>query len=188
MAQKYLSASSWIGLFVATLFVAAPALGATITVTSTGDSGLGSLRNAVSAASPGDTVSFSVNGTITLASLITIAKDLTINGPATTSGDGITQVLAVNRGASVTIRKLSIIDGGASFEREVFGWIGITNDGSLALVDCVIENNLGFVVRAAGIVNSGTMTILRSSIVGNGPLGRGVGGILNSGTITITDS
>ena len=58
---------------------------ATITVTSTADSGPGSLRDAIAAASDGDTIQFAaaLNGqSITLTSAeLAIDKNITINGP-----------------------------------------------------------------------------------------------------------
>ncbi|MDE3109431.1 MAG: hypothetical protein KGL02_05770, partial [Acidobacteriota bacterium] len=54
------------------LLMAFPALGSTITVTNTADSGAGSLRAAVASAAPGDTINFSLTypATITLSSTI----------------------------------------------------------------------------------------------------------------------
>ena len=62
------------------------ARGATLTVTSTGDSGAGSLRQAILDAASGDTIEFAVTGTIVLTSgELSINKSLTIHGPG--SGD-----------------------------------------------------------------------------------------------------
>src|SRR5579871_1601051 len=65
-----------------------PAHAATITVNSTADNGPGNcsatctLRDAIAVANSGDTISFSVTGTITLTGgTLTIAKDLMISGP-----------------------------------------------------------------------------------------------------------
>src|SRR3989449_9970567 len=53
-----------------------------ITVTSTSDSGPGTLRDALASAANGDTINFSVTGTITLTSgELTIVRSLTIIGP-----------------------------------------------------------------------------------------------------------
>ncbi len=69
------------GFFFA-FFISFPLFAATITVTSTADSGAGSLRQAVADATSGDTINFSVTGTITLTSgEIAVDKALTIQGP-----------------------------------------------------------------------------------------------------------
>ncbi len=49
-------------------------------VTTLADDGAGSLRQAIADATAGDTVEFSVSGTIVLATELVIDKDLTING------------------------------------------------------------------------------------------------------------
>ena len=62
--------------------VAIPAHAATITVTNTNDSGLGSLRQALHDANDGDTITFAVTGTIALTSGgLPVNKSLTISGP-----------------------------------------------------------------------------------------------------------
>ena len=62
---------------------------ATLIVTTTADSGAGSLRDAIAAASDGDTIQFdaALNGqTITLTSAeLVIDKNITINGPGAIS-------------------------------------------------------------------------------------------------------
>src|SRR5262245_14533342 len=72
-------------LMLAALFGVVPNLavpGATLTVTSTADSGPGSLRERVAAAASGDTIVFAVNNTITLTSgEIILSAALNILGP-----------------------------------------------------------------------------------------------------------
>ena len=55
---------------------------ATVTVTNTNDSSPGSLRQALTTANDGDTITFAVTGTITLTSGgLPVTKNLTISGP-----------------------------------------------------------------------------------------------------------
>jgi hypothetical protein len=62
--------------------IAMQARAATITVTNTNDSGPGSLRQALSIANDGDTITFAVTGTVRLTSGgLLIAKNVTISGP-----------------------------------------------------------------------------------------------------------
>ena len=70
---------------IAVLLLAATMMSAhaaTITVTNTNDSGPGSLRQALTSANDGDTITFAVRGTITLTSgTLVIDKSVTISGP-----------------------------------------------------------------------------------------------------------
>src|SRR6266566_9429187 len=63
---------------------------ATITVTSTADSGANTLRQALADSNDGDTIDFSVTGTITLSS-----GELLVNDSITISGPGV-DILAVD--------------------------------------------------------------------------------------------
>lgn len=66
----------------AALVDAGSARAGSVTVTTLNDSGPGSLRQAVADAKAGDTITFGVQGTITLASgALTIDKDLAVEGP-----------------------------------------------------------------------------------------------------------
>ncbi|XOV68033.1 MAG: T9SS type A sorting domain-containing protein [Fluviicola sp.] len=117
---------------------------ATVVVTNTGDSGPGTLRNAIQFdAVNGDTITFdpSINGTpITFASRITVTKDLTIIGNDTTntilSGGGTTQLFHV--------------DGDVTFERIKFQEADDPNGGSCIEVDQTSETT----VRECSFVNS----------------------------------
>ena len=80
-----------------------PVQAATLTVTSTADSGAGSLRQAIADAVSGDTIDFALDGcpcTITLTSgELVIDKSLTIQGPGANllavSGNSATRVFSV---------------------------------------------------------------------------------------------
>src|SRR5438105_518998 len=81
---------------------------ATVTVTAINDGGAGSLRQAIADAVPGDTINFSVVGTIYLTSdELLITNNLTIAGPGATnlviSGNYARRVLEVGSSATVTI-------------------------------------------------------------------------------------
>ena len=84
-------------------------------VTNTNDSGTGSLRNQIAAAASGDTIEFSVTGTISVLSGLIISKNLTIIGPTaapeiTLNGGGLGNmvVIAVFGGTTVNLQNLTI--------------------------------------------------------------------------------
>lgn len=100
---------------------------ATVTVTNTNDSGAGSLRQAIADASAGDTMNFSVTGTIVLASELAVDKALTIHGSAApgivVSGNNSVRVFNVTTSGSVLLSALTISNGLAD------NGAGILNDG-----------------------------------------------------------
>ncbi|MEE8473420.1 MAG: hypothetical protein V3S82_09655 [Dehalococcoidia bacterium] len=119
----------------------APVRAATITVTNTDDSGDGSLRQAINAASPGNTIDFSgaVTGTILTSGALLIDKDLTIAGPGAGSlsieGNGSSRIFSVSSDATVSISGLTITRGNANRGG------GIYNTGELTLTDSAVSDN-----------------------------------------------
>jgi len=118
-------------------------------VSTTADSGTGSLRAAVAAANPGDTISFapSLSGTITLTSgAITLAQNITIAGPGATaisvSGNNASSIFVVQSGASATISGLTLTAGAgtACYEGDVCGG-AIFNQGTLTVNTVTFTNN-----------------------------------------------
>ena len=168
-------------------FPSAPARAATtLTVANTNDSGADSLRQAILDATAGDTIDFSVTGTITLTSgQLSINKDLTISGPGagslTIDGNASTVIFNIPpSGASVSISGLTITNGNNS---------GIRNyDGTLTLTDSTVSGNLENCGGGGGIYNnSGTLTLTNSTVSGNSSSCAG-GGIYNSDTVNFKNT
>src|SRR5438876_5497258 len=94
------------------LGVAGSAGAATLTVTTTNDSGANSLRQAVQNAVSGDIINFSVMGTIVLTNgELLLTNNLTIAGPGATNlevnGNNLSRVFEIGSNVSVTISGLS---------------------------------------------------------------------------------
>jgi hypothetical protein len=158
-------------------------LAATITVTSTADSGIGSLRDAVSSANSGDTVVLNIAGPITVATPITISQNLQIRGPGTISGGGDSRVFTVSGTFSVTISNVDIDDGFAEFSEGG----GIVNNGTLSVRNATFSNDVSE-LEGGAIFNSGTLTVTNSTFendCGDSTLGCA---IFNNGTLTATNS
>ena len=170
-------ARSTLGLVVALLLLAVSGADAAITtVNSTADHGADAcdsectLRDAIAAAQPNDTIAFAANvtGTITLTTgALVIGKPLVIAGPGArllaVSGNNASRVFFINRNITATISGLTVRDGAAGslpglLATERYGG-GIFNDGNLTLLDCRVtanvagaDNNNG-AAEGAGIMN-----------------------------------
>ena len=140
---------------------------ATFTVTITGDSGPGSLRQAIldANATPGDdTIVFTTNGTITLAAPLPLVSDNTsIIGPGTNqltiSGNNAVQVFSFNAGTTNTLSDLTIANGLATGYQN---GAGIANAGALTLTNCALVNNTNLGGWGGAVFNSGSMAIINS--------------------------
>ena len=167
---------------------------ATLTVTSTADSGTGSLREALASANPygGDTVNFSVTGTIRLTSgQLSVNHNLTIAGPGagllTVSGNNAVRVFDIT-GPGVTISGLTIANGHGA----LYG-AGIRTGGSpgsiLTLNDCILTHN-STTLDGGGIYNSSglALTVSNCTFSGNSASGDGGGIYLTNSTLTLLAS
>jgi hypothetical protein len=155
------------------------AAAATIEVTDTSDSGVGSLRKAIARANrlPGpDRIVITATGTISLvSSLPDLSTGLAIDGPGagrlTIDGHGLPRsTFRVYPGVTVTLSNISIVGGGAS---------GINNSGKLTLSQSAVRD-----AHRVGIANLGDATLTDSVVLHNGN-----GGIKNyEGTLTVLRS
>lgn len=178
-----------VGAFFLAFFALLPASGSTLTVTNTSDSGPGSLRAALAAAAPGDTINFSLTSpaTITLASSLIISTNVTITGPGASSlilsGNNAVGVLYVSQGVTAAVSGLTIQNGS-----QVEGG-GVYNiDGTLTLANVTLTNNSapyygGGIFNYVGAVNLTNCTVSANSASQYG------GGIYNyGGTVTVSGS
>lgn len=173
---------------------ATPAYASTLTVDTLTDELDGScnddcsLRDAIDLANfSGDTISFSVTGTITLTSQLEIGKDITIAGPGpellTISGGDASRVFFINNSAvTVTISGLTISHGKVTDDDGG----GIRNHGTLTLDNVVVDNNSAVTssflfVDGGGIYNTNILVITNSQITNNEGNFTG-GGIYDDGT------
>jgi len=182
----------------------------TYTVTSSADSGPGTLRDILTSTCSGTTITFAGNLTagftpqasqINLSSELPITTAMTITGPGadqmTISGSNLSRIFNISAGANtVSISGLTLRDGKPVGGSTGGGAILINNGaaaGAVNLTGVVITNNdasLAGNPLGGGIDNEGgTVTISRSSIVNNTSTFRG-GGIQNQGfgSMVITDS
>ena len=128
-----------------------------LTVTNLNDSGAGSLRQTITSAAAGDTISFNagLSGTLTLTSgELTITKTLTINGPGvallTLSGNGTQRIFTVNYGVTLTLSHLTLANASVSGNG---GAINGINTAVINVYDSAFTNNV--VTPAATFDNGG---------------------------------
>ena len=161
---------------------------ASLTVTSTADSGPGSLRQNIIDAQPGDTILFdiSLDGmSITLTTQLEITKALTVDASALTetmriSGDDKTGLFKIHAGGAATLRSLSLVDGS-----NIAGG-AIENLGHLTLLDSRVTGNAAIAGGAIANSSNGRLEIENTTISSN--TAQTGAGIQNLGVMTITYS
>jgi len=176
---------------IAALFLWTTVHANTITVTSTADNGAGTLRNALASVANGDTINFTVTGSITLTTgQLVISNSVAIFGPGPGSlavnGNAASRVLYITNAVTAVISGLAITNGAVSGAFPGFVGAGIWNDHStLTLSNCVISGNYGGGGSGGGIYNdasfgSATLSIIASTLSGNSVSNSG-GAIQNFG-------
>ena len=169
-------------------------------VTTSGDSGAGSLRQAIADACAGSTITFDmapgrVTSPITLTSgELLVNKDLTIVGPgadtlavlrSTAVGTPNFHIIRTTSGTTVNISGLTLTNGLGTAGAVTNGG-GILNEGTLTVRNSVLAGNTA--ENGGGIYNLGTLTVISSTISNNhADTGSGAG-ILSSGTLTAINS
>jgi hypothetical protein len=157
----------------------------TFTVNNLADSGLNSLRAAITAANanPGaDVIAFShgLRGAVALTSgELGITDDLRIDGPGAgrlaVSGSDASRVFNITSGAAVDIDDLTITRGHGFLRGG-----GILNAGALSLTDAVVSDNVvvglpGMSTAVdpfgGGILNTGTLSVSHTTFIHNRSLG-----------------
>ncbi len=160
---------------------------ATVTATNTNDSGAGSLRAAVAAAGSGDTINFSVSGTIALTTgAISLSKNLTIDGTGQSvavDGSNASGVFSVGSGATVFLRNLTISHGAATGTN---GGAIVVGAGSTLTVDTCTLSASTTNGSGGALANFGTTTFTNATISGNFTSAGGGGAVYNAGTMTVS--
>ncbi|NEO87660.1 MAG: CHAT domain-containing protein [Spirulina sp. SIO3F2] len=158
---------------------------ATLTVTDFGDSGAGTLRNQIAAATAGDLIQFASAGTVILSSTITWGTDnLTIDGNGgTVSGNNAVRVFYTTA-SDTAIRDLTIRDG--RFVGGGNGGGGIFSGGNLTLTNVTVTGNSASNL-GGGIDSLGALTLTNSTVTNNSAGGNG-GGIRSAGAVTLSSS
>jgi hypothetical protein len=169
-AAVLIAVATWLG---------ATAQSATLTVTSTDDSGAGTLRDALAKAADSDTIDATgVSGAITLTTgQLSVTNSVTILGPGANilavNGNypnTTNRVFYISPGLTVTIAGLSVTNGLADYGG------GIDNDhSSLTVSNCVISGNGA--TQGGGIYNNGVVSFYND---GNDVLGSSWVTIVNS--------
>ncbi|OUM07540.1 glycosyl hydrolase [Pseudomonas syringae] len=147
---------------------------ATFTVTSTSNTGAGSLREALTNAQNGDIVTFSSSMTVALQSQLVVSKNITVDGDlnndgvadVTLDGQNRTSVIRVNSGVTATLDGVIITRGVASTA-------GANSGSAISASDAL----------GGGINNAGNLTLRNVTVTANAAAGGGGGGGVLSPTV-----
>jgi CSLREA domain-containing protein len=164
-------------------------------VSNTGDSGPGSLRQAIAGANAQqganvitfDPTAFATPQTIALSSgqleLSNTSGTETITGPAagvTVSGGGASRVFQVDSGVTASISGLTVTGGGNASSGG-----GLSNLGTTMLTNCTITGNSAG--KGGGLYNHGTATLKSCTISINTAAASGGGLQISGGSLTLTN-
>ena len=182
----------FLSLIVACVLSSPAARAVTLTVTSTaGDGSVGTLRSVLAGAADGDTIDFSVTGTITLSATgqLVVDKSVEITGPGANilaiDGNATSRVFYIASGKTVRISGLTITNGSESGNNGG----GIYNDhAKLTLSQCTLSGNsaggggggIFSNAQTSSASSIASLTVVNCTISGNSSSEDG-GGIFNFG-------
>lgn len=172
-------------LFATLPLVTAGAGTAAFPVSNLKDSGPGSLRQAITEAWPGGTITVDVKGTLVLTNgPLLIGHSLNIEGPGpdkfTISAGHASRVFVIQKG-TVALSGMTISDGLADVQSPIIACVGggVLNYGALTLSNVVVSDNVargdasggpfgrpGWAI-AGGIANFGTLNVSSTHFRGN---------------------
>jgi hypothetical protein len=166
-------------------------------VSNTSSAGAGSLAAAVAQANaaPGPhAITFSVGGTIAIASTLVLSREMTITGPGplpsdlVLDGGNANRVFVVNAGeaAPVKVENLTIRNGRITSDNG--GAILVQKDSTLTLATCVMTGNTTPFSGGALANRRGTANLTNCTLDGNSTGGGSGGAVYNSGTMAIAGS
>ncbi|MGJ8663719.1 MAG: choice-of-anchor Q domain-containing protein, partial [Marinicella sp.] len=140
-----------------------------ITVTGSGDSGPGTLRQAVTDLCDGGVISFEADLMVTLATELVIDKTVAINGngfAVSLSGDNSTRLFNIAPAGELTLLSLTVQDG---YSTSSGG--GIYNGGEMTVIDSTFAGNVSDDLLASGgaiyTAALGSTTLQDSTFIGN---------------------
>lgn len=145
---------------------------ATITVNSTADQGVGSLRDAIANAKKGDTIQFARNlsqKTIKLVSgQLVLDKSITIDGKnapgLTISGNNSSRVFQLERKQEATLKNLIIADGKT---KGPGGGIRTRHESTLTLMNVEVNDNVAELGGGLRVGHLAKANVINSSFNGN---------------------
>ncbi|MDR3705831.1 MAG: choice-of-anchor Q domain-containing protein [Paludibacteraceae bacterium] len=178
-------------ILIALLLVASSMCAKTITVTSSADSGAGTLRQAVLDANANDSIIFDSSVTsITLSTVIRLEKNITITGnknsttTITMLAPNSRHFVLSNTGVTTTLSNLTLKDG---YFYTCGGSMIIAPNNNVILNNCFFKNNKSGDFAGA-IQNAGTLKINNCLFDNNTCNSNGIGAISNSGEAYINNT
>ena len=145
-----------------------------------------SLREAIANAAEGDTITFSVSGTISLGSQLNVTQnDLTVDASGQTiviSGQNSHRVFSYTGSGTFEIINLIVQEGNSGIDAGA----GIFSNSALIVTNSEIINNTS-TTQGGGIQSSGTVT-LNNSLVANNNANIAGGGVGSAGDVILNNS